>query len=34
MYDGNSKLQNKTSKQVYCETVTACFEYTELRNFH
>lgn len=29
MYDGNSKLQNKTSKQFYCEAVTACFEYTE-----
>lgn len=31
MYDGNSKLQNKTSKQLYCETVTACFEHTELK---
>lgn len=31
MYDGNSKLQNKTSKQFYCEAVTACFEYTELK---
>lgn len=31
MYDDNSKLQNKTSKQLYCEEVTACFEYTELK---
>lgn len=31
MYDGNSKLQNETSKQLYCEAVIACFEYAELK---
>lgn len=31
MKTGSSKLQNKTSKQLYCKAVTVCFGYTELK---
>lgn len=28
---GSSKLQNKTSKQLYCKAITACLGYTGLQ---